>query len=197
MENLENITKGLPKKQIFTLKDASRAGVSRYYLNKLIAAEMIIELQKGVFQNNDYRPVEEDLQETAFKAASARLKERGVICLLSALSYYDITELMPSNIWFWVPYPYGVSSLKTIRVKDPDFSVGVEKHDGFSITTIERTLIECFLNPKYVPASESFACLKSALKDKKTTMKKLLATAEHMGVNEEIYPFIEIALSQL
>ena len=73
MENLKNITRGLPKKQIFTLKDASRAGVSRYYLSKLIAAEKIIELQKGVFQNNDSRPDEEDLQETAFRAASARL----------------------------------------------------------------------------------------------------------------------------
>lgn len=197
MEKLEHVTKKLPNRQIFTSKDASRAGVSRYYLSKLIAAEKIIELQKGVFQNNSCRPDEEDLQETTFRAATARLKERGVICLLSALSYYDITELIPSNIWLWVPYPYRVSSLKTIRVKDPDFSVGVEQHDGFSITTIERTIIECFLYPKYVPVSESFACLKSALKDKKTTMKKLLATAEQMRVTRKIYPFIEIALSQL
>lgn len=58
-------------------------------------------------------------------------------------------------------------------------------------------MIECFLNSKYVAVLESFASLKEALKDKKISMKKLLATSDDLGVTDKIYLFIEIALSQL
>lgn len=197
MKKLYSLLKELPNKDIFTLKDAYKAGISRYYLSKLIDAELILQVKKGVFQNHRLRSTEEDAQEVSFRATTAKLKERSIICLWSALSYYDITEQIPSNIWLWVPYPYGATFVKTIRVKNLDFSIGVEEHDGFSVTSIERTLIECFLHPKYVAVSESFAALKESLKDKKTSMKKILAVAKQMRVEERIYPFIEIALSQL
>lgn len=196
MKDVESLLQKLPK-DVFTLQDASRAGVSRYYLSKLIDEERINELRRGVYQRNDENRDNEDIQETAFKVATAKLKEKSAICLWSALSYYDITEQVPSLIWAIVPYPYDSKYVRPVRLKDPQWDIGIIKHDGFSITSIERTLIECFLNPKYVAVSEAFASLKSALKDKKTSMKKLLVTAEQLGVKEKVYPFIEIALSQL
>lgn len=196
MKDIENLLQKLPK-DVFTLQDASMAGVSRYYLSKMIDEERINELRRGVYQRNDTNRDNENTQETAFKVATAKLKERSAICLWSALSYYNITEQVPSLIWAIVPYPYDSKYVKPIRVKEPRWDIGIVKHDGFSITSIERTLIECFLSPKYVAVSESFASLKEALKDKKTSMKKLLATSDDLGVTDKIYPFIEIALSQL
>jgi predicted transcriptional regulator of viral defense system len=196
MKDIENLLQKLPN-DVFTLQEASIAGVSRYYLSKMIEEERINELRRGVYQRNEANRDNEDIQETAFKVATAKLKEKSAICLWSALSYYDITEQIPSLIWAIVPYPYDSKYVRPIRLKNPQWDLGIIKHDGFSITSIERTLIECLLNPKYVAVSEAFASLKVALKDKKTTMKKLLATAEQLGVKEKIYPFIEIALSQL
>jgi predicted transcriptional regulator of viral defense system len=196
MKDIENLLQKLPN-DVFTLQEASMAGVSRYYLSKMIEGERINELRRGVYQRNEGNRDNEDIQETAFKVATAKLKEKSAICLWSALSYYDITEQIPSLIWAIVPYPYDSKYVRPIRLKNPQWDLGIIKHDGFSITSIERTLIECLLNPKYVAVSEAFASLKVALKDKKTTMKKLLATAEQLGVKEKIYPFIEIALSQL
>jgi predicted transcriptional regulator of viral defense system len=196
MKDIENLLQKLPK-DVFTLQDANMAGVSKYYLSKMIEKDHINELRRGVYQRNEANRDEENIQETAFKVATAKLKEKSAICLWSALSYYNITEQVPSTIWAIVPYPYDSKYVKPLRLKDPRWEIGIIKHDGFSITSIERTLIECFLNPKYVAVSESFASLKEALKDKKTSMKKLLTTAEQLGVKEKIYPFIEIALSQL
>lgn len=193
---MENLLQKLPK-DVFTLQEANLAGVSRYYLVKMIKEEQINELRRGVYQRNGANRDNENIQETAFKVATAKLKEKSAICLWSALSYYDITEQVPSLIWTIVPYPYDSKYVKPLRLKDPQWDIGIVEHDGFSITSIERTLIECFLNPKYVSVSESFASLKEALKHKKTSMKKLLATAEQLGVKEKVYPFIEIALSQL
>lgn len=196
MKDIENLLQKLPK-DVFTLQDANMAGVSKYYLSKMIENERINELRRGVYQRNDTNRDQENIQETAFKVATAKLKEKSAICLWSALSYYNITEQVPSTIWAIVPYPYDSKYVKPLRLKDPRWDVGIINHEGFSITSIERTLIECFLNPKYVAVSESFASLKEALKDKKTSMKKLLAISEQLGVKEKIYPFIEIAMSQL
>jgi predicted transcriptional regulator of viral defense system len=196
MKDIENLLQKLPK-DVFTLQDANMAGVSKYYLSKMIERERINELRRGVYQRNEANRDDENIQETAFKVATAKLKEKSAICLWSALSYYNITEQVPSTIWAIVPYPYDSKYVKPLRLKDPRWEIGIVEHNGFSITSIERTLIECFLNPKYVAVSESFASLKEALKDKKTSMKKLLTTAEQLGVKEKIYPFIEIALSQL
>lgn len=196
MKDLDNLLQKLPK-DVFTLQEANMAGVSKYYLSKMIDEERINELRRGVYQRNEGNRDDEDIQETSFKVATAKLKEKSAICLWSALSYYDITEQLPSLIWAIVPYPYDSKYVRPIRLKEPRWDIGIVEHDGFSITSIERTLIECFLNPKYVAVSEAFASLKSALKDKKTSMKKLLSTAEALGVKDRIYPFIEIALSQL
>lgn len=196
MKDIENLLQKLPK-DVFTLQDANMAGVSKYYLSKMIERERINELRRGVYQRNEANRDDENIQETAFKVATAKLKEKSAICLWSALSYYNITEQVPSTIWAIVPYPYDSKYVKPLRLKDPRWEIGIVEHNGFSITSIERTLIECFLNPKYVAVSESFASLKEALKDKKTSMKKLLTIAEQLGVKEKIYPFIEIALSQL
>lgn len=194
MGKLEKLLDELPS-EIFTLKDASRAGVSRYYISKLVEAEKVVELKKGVFQNSRKKVSDEDVQETAFKAASMQLKEKGVVCLWSALSYYDITEQIPSKLWFMVPYPYGVKFVKSIRVKNINLEVGVDKRDGFLITNIERTIIECFLNPKYVSVSEAFSSLKLALKEKKTNTQKIMKMAKLLKVENKIYPYIEIALT--
>jgi len=196
MKDIENLLQKLPK-DVFTLREANLAGVSRYYLAKMIDGEQINELRRGVYQRNAANRDNENIQETAFKVATAKLKEKSAICLWSALSYYQITEQVPSMIWAILPYPYDSKYVRPLRLKDPQWDIGIEKHDGFLITSIERTLVESFLNPKYVAASEAFASLKLALKDKKTSMIKLLATAEQLGVKEKIYPFIEIALSQL
>lgn len=196
MKDIENLLRKLPK-DVFTLQEANMAGVTRYYLSKMIEEERINELRRGVYQRNEANRNNEDIQETSFKVATAKLRERSAICLWSALSYYDVTEQVPSLIWAIVPYPYDSKYVRPIRLKDPQWNEGIIEHDGFAITSLERTLIECFLNPKYVAVSEAFASLKSALKDKKTSTKKMLAIAETLGVKERIYPFIEIALSQL
>lgn len=196
MKDMENLLQKLPK-DVFTLREANMAGVSRYYLTKMIEEDRISELRRGVYQRNEANRNNEDVQETSFKVATAKLKEKSAICLWSALSYYDITEQVPSVIWALIPYPYDSKYVRPVRLKHPHWDIGIIEHDGFAITSIERTLIDCFLNPKYVAVSEAFASLKSALKDKKTSMKKLLVTAEALEAKDRIYPFIEIALSQL
>lgn len=192
MEKL-NLLLNAIQNDVFTLSDASRAGLSRYYLTRLIEEEKVTELQKGVFQKRSASK-SDDMQTLSFKAATAKLKERSAVCLWSALSYYGLTDEVPKDVWFILPYPYGLKSVKSIRLKDPKWDIGIVKNDGFSVTSIERTIVDCFLNSKYVPVSEAFEAMKRAIKDKKTSSKKLLNMASKLGAKEKLLPFLEIAL---
>ncbi len=192
MGELERLLQVLPT-GVFTLKDAQKVGVSRYYLVKLIDENLLDEIKKGVFQ----RPREEDPQVTSFKAATATLTEKSAICLWSALSYYGLTDEVPGDVWCLVTYPYGNRSVKTIRLKDPRWDVGVVAKDGFSITSIERTIVDCFIHQKYIPKKDAVNSLQLCVnKDFKghTSVKKLLRIAGKLNAKNKILPFLEAFL---
>ncbi len=181
------------KADTFSVGDASKVGLTRYYLRRLIEEELILELQRGIYKKVDGGELD-DIQVLSFEVATIKLKERSAICLWSALSYYGLTDEVPSKVWCLVPYPYSIPSVRSIRSKNPKWDIGIDSHKSFSITSIERTIVDCFLKPRYVPVSESFSALKVAIKDKKTSLKKVLDMANNLGAKEKILPFLEIVI---
>ena len=73
MEKL-NLLLNAIQNDVFTLSDASRAGLSRYYLTRLVEEEKVTELQKGVFQKRSASK-SDDMQTLSFKAATAKLND--------------------------------------------------------------------------------------------------------------------------
>ena len=189
MKSIEELLRSIPD-NVFTYADASTYGVTRYYVKKMLEKGILQEIKKGVFQKEGALNDEHFI---SFKAATVKLKERSAICLWSALAFYDLTDEIPSEVWCILPYPYGVTSVKSIRLKDPKWDVGIDKHRGFEITSVERTLIDCFSSPNYVPVSESFKALKKAIKTKKTTVSKVLLMARKLNSEDKVLPFLEIA----
>ncbi len=189
MKRIKALLEQIPK-NVFTLAEASTYGVTRYYIKRMLEEGILLEIKKGVFQKegspDDYGHL------ASFAAATVKLKERSAICLWSALSFYGLTDEVPTKVWCILPYPYGVSSVKCIRLKDPKWEIGIDKHDGFEITNIERTIVDCFLSSKYVPVSESFNVLKQAIATKKTTVSKVLSMAKNLNSKDKILPFLEI-----
>ncbi|MBG59434.1 MAG: hypothetical protein CMJ16_03150 [Peredibacter sp.] len=189
MKLIKAILEQIPN-NIFTLAEANTYGLTRYYIKKMVEEGILLEVEKGVFQKEGNF---ENGHLISFKAATVKLKERSAICLWSALSFYGLTDEVPSKVWCILPYPYGVSSVKCIRLKDPKWDIGIDKHDGFEITSIERTIVDCFLSSKYVPVSESFNALKKAITTKKTSVSKILSIANSLNSKDKILPFLEIA----
>ena len=173
----------------FTPNQAARLGLSFYELSKLVSNGAVEQIARGI-----YRAAGGDInEEEQCRVATLRVGYPSAICLLSALSHYHLTDLIPKKTWIMVPIQKRTSdqTIKLLRSRNPQWKVGIQREDGYSITTIERTLVDCLTHRSRLGANTSIAALKSAIQSKKTTLSRVLEMAKALGVTHRILPYIE------
>jgi predicted transcriptional regulator of viral defense system len=74
----------------FTFGEAERRGVTRRALQRMLAAGSVERVGRGLYRRTDREPVDYDLIEIAVKA------HRPTLCLISALAWHELTDIIPS-----------------------------------------------------------------------------------------------------
>jgi predicted transcriptional regulator of viral defense system len=133
---------------VFRSRDAVAAGVTWRDLYALRDEGRLIELSRGLFQLAD-----QDLEHVDFVAVCGRVPD-GMICLDSALAYWDLTDEIPRKVHVAVPagahrptidYPptqihvfaadtFGLGRLEVVG----------EAGERFWISDRERTVVDAF-----------------------------------------------------
>jgi predicted transcriptional regulator of viral defense system len=128
-----------------------------------------------------------------FKVATLVVGQPSAICLISALSVYGLTDVIPRKTWITVPAAKRtqISSLKVLRQSDPQWNIGIEEKDGYMITSIERTLVESFCYKNLIGSTVPIEALREAVRKKLTTPSKVLDMAKKMEVVHRILPYLE------
>lgn len=186
-------THNIPKRLTtapFSIAQAEEHGISRYQLYRLVKKGVLERLERGIFRI----PAMDIDEEDSFRAATLTVGPTSAICLLSALSYYNLTEEIPHQTWVMVEQNKRASqkSLKLIRTAHPKWNIDVEQHAGYRITSIERTLIECLIGHRFLGKMLGIESLKKALLQKKTTLNKIISTASRLGNINKIQKILEI-----
>ena len=184
----DSLPKALLRKQ-FTYHEARDQGLTQYALQKLLNVGAIERLERGT-----YRTVDEDLSdEELFRNVTKRVGDPAVVCLLSALSYYELTDLIPRQVWLMVPKEKRVKSsgIKLYRARNPRWKIGVISRDGYSITSLERTIVDAMTLRAVISPRIGIDALKAALTTRKTSANKLIRIAAELGVKHRILPYIE------
>ncbi len=189
MAKLEELTKKIPSAP-FTAQDAAQRGITYYYLQQLLKEGVIEKFRRGIYQ----RSKEEWTQEDSFRAALTQLGSPSCICLWSALSYYGLTEEVPSEVWVYVPYgKFSHSSgLKVVRRRNLEWKKGIKEIENFRITSLERTLADAMSDVRHVPKKEAAACLQIALDQKKVRLSSILKMARDLEVYHRIIELVEV-----
>jgi predicted transcriptional regulator of viral defense system len=87
---------------IFTSAEAEKQNVPRHALAYLVKRGTLERIYPGAYHFSQYEPeVEFQWENLALVAASI---PHGVICLISALCYYDLTDQIMREIWIAVPH---------------------------------------------------------------------------------------------
>jgi predicted transcriptional regulator of viral defense system len=185
---MTNLPKVLQKGP-FTYKQALAAGLNLRSIRQLVSDEQCYTVAKGVYMpsNVEYN------EENQFKAATLVVGVPSAICLLSALSVYGLTNVIPRKTWITVPPTKRtqISSLKLLRQTNPQWSIGIEKRTGYNITSIERTLVESFCYKTMLGSTVPVEALREAVRKKITTPSKVLDMAKSMGVVHRVLPYLE------
>jgi predicted transcriptional regulator of viral defense system len=173
----------------FTLSQAIAAGVSRYVLSKLISEGSVEQLSRGI-----YRVTASDLsEEEQYCAATLRVGTPSAICLVSALSHYGLTDTIPRKTWIMVEHTKRTTypELKLLRARTPEWNIGIERQNGYSITSLERTIVDCLIYRTKIGAQIGIEALRQAVNSKKTTLGRVLDMAVRLGVDHRIRSYVE------
>lgn len=136
-------------------------------------------------------------EEKEYIMATIKCGSPSVICLLSALEHYHLTDIITKQTWVMVPESKRIndSRLRLIRSRNPHWTKGIKKNEDYNITTLERTLIDCLLHKRLIGSQVALAALKLAVSQKKIRIKDVIDLAKKMKVLHRIMPYLEVLAS--
>ncbi len=155
-------------------------------------------ISRGVYRLSDSPPLSNpDLVTVATRISG------GVICLISALSYHEITTQIPHVIH--VALPRGAEEprldyppIKTYRFTGEAFTAGVDTHDIDSVSvriySPEKTLADCFKFRNKVGLDTVIEAIRFYRERKRINVEELLHYATICRVNKIMRPYLEAIL---
>lgn len=172
----------------FTTRDLKRLGLLPNDLRRLLRNGEVLRIGRGVYQVTS-----SDLdEENQFRGATKRIRGPSAVCLLSALSFYNLTDEIPRKVWLMVEATRRSyqRDIRLFRSRDPRWKVGIDDADGYRITNVERTIVECLVHQKKL-GDLGIEALKRAVKDKKTQLGRVMDMAKKLDVAHRVLPYIQ------
>lgn len=189
----------LARHPMMRLRDFAIHGIDRETLSRLVRDGVVVRPARGLYQLAD---TPANAHRTLAEAAA--LVPKGVICLVSALQFHELTLQMPSSIWMaiertaWRPridYP----PIHFVRFTPAALSEGVERHhiDGIevAITDPARTIVDCFRYRAKIGIDIALEGLREGLWQRKTTSDQLWRYGTKARVWSIMKPYVEATVA--
>lgn len=180
------------------MSEAIERGISRYMLYALRDKGLIEQVSRGVYRLVELPPISNpDLVTVGLRFPKA------VICLVSALSYHEITTQIPHSVSVAVPRQSRQPSLdypplSVHRFSDMAFHAGIEEHqiDGVpvKIYSPEKTLADCFKFRNKIGMDVVLEALKFYKTRKQFNLEALLKYAKACRVEKVMHPYLEASI---
>lgn len=187
----------LPEDQmIFSVNELRTAGFSHYKINRLIEEGTLLKLNKKYYENTGYQGEESDLYYVSAYAP------QGVVCLMSAASYYNLTTYRPDSIDVAIQRKSKISTmpdwpaLSVYYYADDRFEIGVETvqegKNQFKIYDIEKTVVDIVFFREKIGIEETKEILVNYLRRKDRNLNRLLRYAEMLKCGEIMKTYLEV-----
>lgn len=180
------------------MSEALRLGISRSALYKMRDNGALEQISRGVYRLANMPP----LSNPDMVTVCLRFP-KGVICLISALSYHGMTTQIPHEVSVAVSRGARMPSLDyppihAYKFSAEAFEVGIEKHqiDGVmvQIYSAEKTLADCFKYRNKLGMEIVLEALKLYRSEKKTNWDKVLRYARACRVENVMTSYLEASL---
>jgi predicted transcriptional regulator of viral defense system len=183
---------------VLRMADALRVGIHRRTLYQLRDAGTIEQLSRGLYRLADAPPLgNPDLVAVALRVP------KGVVCLISALAFHDLTTQIPHEVSVAVPrdsqppridYP----PVRVFRFSPAPFSAGVETHrlDGIPVRIYsrEKTLADCFKYRNTIGLDTALEAIRLYRQQPRVNVNRLLEFAKVCRVSRVMRPYLEALL---
>lgn len=176
-------------------RDLAPLGLPRVSLTRLVRQGRLVRLSRGLYALPD-----QQVSEHTALAEVARKVPQGIICLLSALRFHELTTQSPFEIWLAIPnkaraptmdYP----PLHIVRFSGAALTEGVEEHTvdrvPIRVTGIAKTIADCFKYRNKIGLDVALEALHEAWQTKRVSMDDLWHYAQICRVGNVMRPYME------
>ena len=189
----------IPNNQmIFSSHELRNMGFSYYRINQMVEQGMLTKLNKKYYENVGF-----DGEESDFYYVYAYVPD-GVVCLLSAAVYYNLSTYRLEAIDVAIPRNGNVSTLpdwpelKVCYFTDDRYYTGIEIiEDGknrFRIYDIEKTVVDIVYYREKIGIEETKEVLTSYLRRSDRNLNRLIRYAEMLKCGNIMKRYLEVLL---
>ena len=179
-------------------RDLEAQGISRMWLYRLEKAGQVERVGRGLYRPSDVMFTENHGLVLAAKAVPA-----GVVCLLSALQFHELTTQLPSEVWVAVdrraarPRVQGLP-LKIARFSGLALTLGAEEHtlEGMTVRVYSapKTVVDCFRYRNKIGFDVALEALRDCYRQRRATIDELWRCANQLRMGNVMRPYLESLL---
>ena len=177
------------------LSEFKANGITAATVSRMVCAGDVIRLARGLYQLSGA-----PLEAHHSLAEAAKRVPRGVVCLVSALAYHELTDQLPRTVWMaigtsdWMPRQ-GRPEMRIVRftdalLADDVLTVHIE-HVPVKVFGVAKTIADCFRHRRKVGQTVALEGLQEALRQRKASPAEIARHAERGGVATVIRPYLE------
>ena len=185
-------------KGICRFSEILKAGFNAKHLSELLKEGFIHKIGRGFYQLDQVPSLSSpDLVMSALKCKGS------IVCLISALHFYGVTDEVPKSVYLAIPKGARRNKIKYPPVQFFNFSreswnAGVEVYeiDGFPVRvySLPKTIADCFKFRNKIGVSLALDALRVSFREKKVDLKEVLSYAQICRVEKIIKPYLETLL---
>lgn len=181
---------------IFSVEELKKAGFSHYKINQMVKEGTLLKLNKRYYENTKYQGEESDFYYVSAYAP------KGVVCLMSAAAYYNLTTYRPDAVDVAIQRKSKISTMPdwpTLSVyyyADERFETGIrnvqEGKNQFRIYDIEKTVVDIVFFREKIGIEETKEVLINYLRRSDRDLNRLLRYAELLKCSDVLKTYLEV-----
>ncbi len=179
--------------------DITGRGFHSSYIYSLEREGIIAKVKRGLYRWEDY-----DFDEKEELISVSKIVPEGVICLVSALSYYDLSTYNPWEYYVAIrrdarkPALPGYPPIRLMFFSDKHYFEGIREvsisGNIFKIYDIEKTICDCIRYRNKIGMDIVKEALNAYVKRRDKNISKLMKYAKVMRVDSIIREYLEVLL---
>ena len=181
----------------FTTRQAVAEGISRQALCDCCNTGKLVRLGRGV-----YLPMRKNITESPEIEVLQRRETDFVLCLLSALRFYNIGTQNPSGIWIALLNSHHIPivnfPLEYIRLNKRYYyiNITIQTLNGLPVKVYSpaRTIADCFRFRNRIGLDVALEALRDGYRQKLFTTDELYGVAKSCRIANVITPYMEMLL---
>ena len=179
--------------------ELSDAGIHPETLARMLKDQTLTRVTRGLYQLADA-----EVTAPHNLAEVAKLVPNGVICLVSALQFHELTLQMPGRVWLAIgsrarkprfDYP----PTRVVRFSPRALSLGVQTHtvDGVFVPIFDpaKTVVDCFRFRQHVGLDVALEGLHNVVRSGKAKPAQIVDYARDIRIWSVLRPYLETVVA--